>query len=195
MTTTGIDAGAVARATERVRELATAYEPPRFEHVPDPDAALFLCAIDHRTGYRGRYLVGGQGPLEGSALMWAVGIRASERRRGLLTAAALWEITAERIAELFRIGERPSPSPSAGPPCGVILRSAWSATMAVGPTRSSAPRPRLGGAAGLLALLAPYAAYADPLRKKSFLFAKICARRGWFEAAIPRAGRSVSTTC
>ena len=67
MTTTGVDAGAVARATERVRELATAYEPPRFAHVPDPDAALFLCAVDHRTGYRG-------------PLIWSAGATARGQR-------------------------------------------------------------------------------------------------------------------
>ena len=43
----------------------------------------------------------------------------------------------------------------------------------------------LGGAGGLLDLLARYRAYADPLRKKSFLFAKICARRGWLEVRDP----------
>jgi hypothetical protein len=44
---------------------------------------------------------------------------------------------------------------------------------------------RLGGAGGLLELLAPYEAYADPLAKKSFLFAKICARRGWLVVHDP----------
>ena len=56
---------AVERVAERVRELADGYEPPSFSHVPDPDAALFLCAIDHRSGYRGRYLVGGRGAVRG----------------------------------------------------------------------------------------------------------------------------------
>ena len=186
MTTTGLDTGAVARATERVRELATAYEPPRFAHVPDPDAALFLCAVDHRTGYRGRYLVGGRGPFEGSALMWAVGIQASERRRGLLTAGALRDVSAERIAQLFRIGGETV----AGPERRAEL---WS-DIAAGLEHDhggeahallGAAGGRLGGPAGLLGLLARYQAYADPLRKKSLLFAKICARRGWFEAADP----------
>jgi hypothetical protein len=44
---------------------------------------------------------------------------------------------------------------------------------------------RLGGDGGLLALHAPNEAYSDPLAKKSFLFAKICERRGWFEARDP----------
>src|SRR5206468_10415459 len=40
-----------ATLAERVRALAADYEPPGFEHVPDADAAIFLCAVDHRTGY------------------------------------------------------------------------------------------------------------------------------------------------
>src|ERR671919_2953021 len=83
----------------RVRALVEGYTPPRFADVPDPDAALFLCAVDHRTGYRGRYLVDGQGPFEGSALMWAVGLRAARRRPGLLTAAQLRGVTAGEVAD------------------------------------------------------------------------------------------------
>ena len=45
---------------------------------------------------------------------------------------------------------------------------------------------RLGGRAGLLARLAEFDAFADPLQKKSFLFAKIADRRGWFAAQRPR---------
>ena len=37
----------------------------------------------------------------------------------------------------------------------------------------------------MLALLAEFEAYADPLEKKSFLFCKIAARRGWLRAADP----------
>jgi hypothetical protein len=44
---------------------------------------------------------------------------------------------------------------------------------------------RLGGDGGLLALLGGYEAYSDPLQKKSFLFAKICERRGWLEFVDP----------
>ncbi|MGH2950666.1 MAG: hypothetical protein ACRDKX_01310, partial [Solirubrobacterales bacterium] len=44
---------------------------------------------------------------------------------------------------------------------------------------------RLGGAGGLLERLAAFEAYADPLAKKSQLFAKICARRGWFDPVDP----------
>ena len=76
MATSGVQTEAVERVAGRVRELEDGYEPPSFSHVPDPDAAIFLCAIDHRTGYRGRYLVGGEGPFEGSALLWAVGLQA-----------------------------------------------------------------------------------------------------------------------
>jgi hypothetical protein len=44
---------------------------------------------------------------------------------------------------------------------------------------------RLGGRGGLLELLARYEAYSDPLQKKSFLVAKICERRRWFDVDDP----------
>ena len=75
-----VDPELLHRAAARVRELAAGYQPPSFGHVPNPDAALFLCAIDHRTGYRGRYLVGGRGPFSGSALLWELAC-AKERRQ------------------------------------------------------------------------------------------------------------------
>jgi hypothetical protein len=46
---------------------------------------------------------------------------------------------------------------------------------------------RLGGARGLLARLRAFDAYSDPLAKKSFLFAKICERRGWLRVRDPDA--------
>jgi hypothetical protein len=179
-------AEAVERVAERVRALAASYEPPTFEHVPDADSALFLCAIDHRTGYRGAHDVAGQGPLTGSALMWAVGLRAAEREPGLLTAGSLLEITGERVAGIFRIGDEEIAEPE--------RRAALWRDLADGLEREhggeadgllAAAGGRLAGNAGLLALLAPYEAYGDPLRKKSFLFAKICARRGWLEVRDP----------
>ena len=102
--TGSVHGDAVGRVAGRVHELAAGYEPPSFSYVPDPDAAIFLCAVDHKTGYRGRYLVDGRGPFEGSALLWAVGLQAAGRRRGLLAAASLRDVAAERVAELFRIG-------------------------------------------------------------------------------------------
>ena len=72
----------LARVAARVRELLATYEPPSFDHVPDPDAALFLCAVDHKSGYEDSHVVDGEGPLRGSALMWAVGLaRGAEARR------------------------------------------------------------------------------------------------------------------
>jgi hypothetical protein len=81
----------------RVRELAGSYTAPRFGHVPGPDPALFLCAIDHRTGYRRAYLVGGKGPFDGSALLWALGCAAESRHPGLLSAAGLAGVYARRV--------------------------------------------------------------------------------------------------
>jgi hypothetical protein len=186
MTTTGVHADAVARVAERVRELAVGYEPPAFAHVPDPDAAIFLCAIDHRTGYRGRFLVAGRGPFEGSALLWAVGVRAAVRRRGLLTGASLRDVGAERVAELFRIGGETVSDPE--------RRASLWRDLAAGLERDhggeaegllAATGEQLGGSGGLVSLLSRYQAYADPLAKKSYLFAKICERRGWLVVRDP----------
>jgi hypothetical protein len=181
-----VQATAVEPVAERVRALASTYEPPGFEHVPEPDSALFLCAIDHRTGYRVGHVVGEVGWLDGSALMWAVGLRAAEREPGLLTAASLREVSSERVAELFRIGDETVAEPD--------RRATLWRDLAAGLERDhggeagallAAARNRLGGEHGLLALLAAYKAYSDPLRKKSFLFAKICERRGWFGVRDP----------
>jgi hypothetical protein len=181
-----VRADAVSRVAERVRAIAADYVPPTFQHVPDPDAAVFLCAVDHRTGYRRRYLVAGRGPFEGSALLWAVGLRAAERERGLLTAAALREVSAERVAATFRIGGETVADPE--------RRAGLWRDLAAGLERDhggtarcllEAAGGRLGGREGLIALLSRYEAYSDPLQKKSFLFAKICERRGWFGVRDP----------
>ena len=181
-----VHADAAERVVERVRELADGYEPPSFSHVPGPDAAIFLCAIDHRTGYRGRFLIGGKGPFEGSALLWAVGLQAARRRPGLLSAASLREVTPERVAELFRIGGESVADPE--------RRAALWRDLGAGLERDhggeaeallGAADGHLGGTGGMLALLARYEAYADPLAKKSFLFAKVCARRGWLRVQDP----------
>jgi hypothetical protein len=182
----GLETDAVGPVADRVGELAADYAPPTFSHVPNIDAAIFLCAIDHKTGYRGRYLVGGRGPFEGSALLWAVGVQAAERHLGLLSSGALREVDAARVAELFRIGGETV----ADPDCRAAL---WR-DLAAGLERDhggqaeallAAGGDRLGGGGGLLGLLARYDAYADPLSKKSFLFAKICERRGWLAVHDP----------
>jgi hypothetical protein len=177
---------ALERVVARVRALLGAYEPPDFAHVTDPDAATFLCAIDHRTGYRDGHLVDGEGPFEGSALMWAVGLAAARRRPGLFTAAALGEASGADVAELFRIGGETVADPDrraalwrdlAGG-----LRREYGGDAAVLLERAGG---RLGGPGGLLDRLAAFEAYSDPLAKKSQLLAKICERRGWLEVADP----------
>jgi hypothetical protein len=174
------------RVVARVRELLVGYEPPDFAHVPDPDAAIFLCAVDHRTGYRGRYVVDGEGPFEGSALMWAVGLRQARRRPGLLTAATQIRASAAGVAATFRIGGETVTGPE--------RRAALWRDLAAGLERDyegaagrllEAARGRLGGPGGLLDRLAAFEAYADPLAKKSQLLAKICERRGWLQIADP----------
>jgi len=170
----------------RVRDLAGGYDPPTFDHVPDPNSALFLCAIDHRTGYRGRYLVAGEGPFAGSALLWAVALEAAKRDPELLTAARLENVSADRVAEVLRVEAETVEDPG--------RRAALWRDLATGLERDHGGEAeallagadnRLGGHEGLLALLARYEAYSDPLQKKSFLFAKICERRGWLEVHDP----------
>jgi hypothetical protein len=179
-------AGALELAAARVRELMLDYEPPSFDHVPDPDAALFLCAIDHRTGYRESHLVDGEGPFEGSALMWAVGLLAAERQPGLLMADRLRDITAEEIADAFRVGDETVADPAGR---AALLRDVaaglgaeYSGSAAQLLTAAGA---RLGGPDGLLERVVHFEAYSDPLAKKSFLFAKICERRGWLSVGDP----------
>ncbi len=175
-----------APAAARVRELAAGYEPPSFDHVPDADAAIFLCAVDHSTGYRSAHRLDGEGPLSGSALMWEVGLRAHEREGGLLRADHLEAASGEEVTEWFRIGGETVGDPD--------RRAALWRNLAAGLRREyggsaaallGACGGRLGGDGGLIARLAAFDAYADPLAKKAFLFAKICARRGWLEARDP----------
>jgi hypothetical protein len=180
------DARALERAAVRVRALAEGYEPPSFDHVPDPDSALFLCAVDHRTGYRGRHLVNGDGPFGGSELMWATALSAAAPTPGLLTARALAGVSADEVADIFRVDGETVADPE---------RRAWlwrdlAQKLERDHSGSAAAlldscEGRLRGPGGLLALLSRYEAYGDPLAKKSFLFAKIAERRGWLRVADP----------
>jgi hypothetical protein len=182
----GISDTSVKRVARRACDLAASYRPPAFDHVPDPDAALFLCAVDHCTGYRGEYMVAGEGPFAGSALLWAVALKAARRDPGALTTARLREVSGGEVAELLRIDGETVADPE--------RRAALWRDLAAGIERDhggearallAAAEGRLGGDAGLLALLAVYEAYSDPLEKKPFLFAKICERRGWLEVTDP----------
>jgi hypothetical protein len=176
----------VASIAERVRRLAEGYEPPTFDHVPDPDAAIFLCAIDHRTGYRAGHAVYGRGPFEGSALMWEVALLRARARPGLLTASSLREVDGERVAELLRISGETVAGPEARAALWRDLASGLERVYGGGAEGLlAAAAARLGGDEGVLSRLAAFEAYADPLRKKSFLFAKICARRGWLDVRDP----------
>jgi hypothetical protein len=174
------------RVVDRVRELAADYEPPNYAEIPHLDAALFLCAIDHRTGYRRGYLVGGTGPYEGSALLWALGLAAERRHPGTLKAGSLVEIDPDRLAELFRIGGETVADPDVRArlwrdlATGLEQRYAGDSDALI-----AAAEGRLAGAGGLLARLAEFEAYSDPLAKKSFLFAKIAERRGWLVVSDP----------
>jgi hypothetical protein len=173
-------------ACARVRELRAAYQPPDFAHVPDPDAALFMCAIDHRTGYERGHRVDGEGPFEGSELLWAVGLRAARDRPGLMTVAALERVSAADVARIFAVDGETVADPDRRAALLQDLAQGLARDHGGGAERLLASADgRLGGEGGLLELLSAYEAYSDPLAKKSQLFAKICARRGWFAVADP----------
>jgi hypothetical protein len=176
----------ISELAARVRERARGYRPPDFIDAPGPDAALFLCAIDHRTGYREAHLVAGEGPLEGSDLLWALGCAAERRDPGLLSVASLGAIEGDHVEEIFRVDSETV--------AGAGERARLWRDLAVGLAERyegsaeamlDAAGTRLGGPNGLIARLAVFEAYADPLAKKSFLFAKIAARRGWFAVTDP----------
>ena len=170
------------RVVERVVELDAGYTPPDFAHVPDPDAALFLCAVDHKAGYERPHRVGSQGPFEGSELMWAVALAAGRPLR----ASALAAVTAAEVAECFRIEDETVAGPSRRAElwrdlAAELIGSYGGAAASL----LAAADGRLAGPGGLLGRLAAFRAYDDPLAKKAQLLAKICERRGWFEVADP----------
>lgn len=181
-----VDPQLISQIAARVRELAGGYEPPDFAKAPGADAALFLCAIDHRTGYREAHLVGGQGPYEGSDLLWALGSAAERRDPGLLSSASLASVDCERVEELFRVGGDTATGAAERArlwrdlAAGLGQRYEGSAKLLLGAADS-----RLGGSGGLIARLGEFEAFGDPLAKKAYLFAKIAARRGWFQVADP----------
>jgi hypothetical protein len=174
------------RVSERVRLLARDYEPPDFAEVPTPDAALFLTAIDHGTGYTLAHEVDGEGPFEGSALLWALGLRAERRVPGALAARSLVGVDSTAIAAVFRADQDMLKDPEARAVlwdglAAKLLRSYEGQASEL----IAAAGGRLAGPEGLLARLSAFDAYADPLQKKSFLVAKIWERRGWLEVSDP----------
>jgi hypothetical protein len=180
------DPDAVKRVSTRVKKLAKEYEPPTFEEVPNPDAALFLAAIDHQTGYTEPHSVDGEGPYEGSALLWALGLRAERRAPGALTARSLMAVDPAAIAAVFRAGQDTLNDPD--------RRAKLWDDLAKGMLKSyggqaeqliEASGGKLSGQGGVLVRLSEFDAYSDPLRKKSFLLAKIWDRRGWLEVSDP----------
>jgi hypothetical protein len=181
-----VSEAALEAVVARVRGLRAGYQPPDFAHVPDPDAAIFLCAVDHRSGYEHAHHLGDRGPFSGSELLWEVALAAAARRPGLLTSDELAAISAPELAELFRIEDETVADPE--------RRAALWRDLAAGLTDAYGGRAtellasasgRLGGDGGLLARLSRFEAYSDPLAKKSQLLAKICERRGWLEVGDP----------
>jgi hypothetical protein len=180
------DTEALDRVAARVKELASGYEPPDFAEVPTPDAALFMTAIDHRTGFEESHEVDGAGPYEGSALLWALGLRAERRAPGALTARSLLGVDPAAIAAVFRIGGESLADPERRAQLwddlarGLIENYQGEASALIAATGG-----RLGGGSGALKHLGGFKAFSDPLQKKSFLVCKIWERRGWLTVADP----------
>jgi hypothetical protein len=180
------DPDALKRVVARVKELQAGYEPPTFAEVPHPDAALFLAAIDHQTGYSEPHEVDGEGPYEGSALLWALGLRAEKRAPGALTARSLLGVPAEAIAAVFRAGQDTLHDPERRAKLwddlakGMLKDYGGQAEALI-----EASDGKLAGQGGVLFRLSQFDAFADPLRKKALLVAKIWERRGWLEVSDP----------
>jgi hypothetical protein len=182
----GPPADRLREAAAAVRSALVGYEPPDFADAPGPDAALFLCAIDHSSGYERRHLVDGDGPFSGSELLWHAGCAAERRAPGTLSAPALRDVGAEGVEDIFRVEDETT---SRAEERARLWRDLASGL--IDGYQGDAQRlldatdGRLRGAGGLIARLAEFEAYSDPLEKKSFLFAKIAARRGWIEVRDP----------
>jgi len=173
-------------AAAAVREHIAGYEPPGFADAPGPDAALFLCAIDHSSGYSEPHLVEGEGPFSGSELLWHLGCAAERRAPGTLSAPALRDVSADRVEELFRVGDETTSRADERAYLWQDLAEGLLADYGGGAHHLlGAAASRLRGGGGLIERLASFEAYSDPLEKKSFLFAKVAARRGWLEVGDP----------
>jgi hypothetical protein len=163
-----------------VLELRAGYQLPDFAHVPDADAALFLSAVDHKTGYERPHVVGDDGPIAGSELMWSVALA---NAAGELRAECMRDVDAARVAEIFRVDDETVADPARRAELWRDLASGLQREYGGEATALlAAAEGRLGN---LLERLALFDAYADALAKKAQLFAKICERRGWFTATDP----------
>jgi len=169
-------------AAAAVRSRLAAYESPDFADAPGPDAALFLCAIDHSSGYEQRHLVDGEGPYSGSDLLWHLGCAAERRAPGTLSALALRDIGVGGVEDMFRIEDETISRAEERARLWCDLATGLIADYGGSTQRLlEASEGWLRGAGGLIERLARSEAYSDPLEKKSFLFAKIAARRDWIE--------------
>jgi hypothetical protein len=179
-------AAALDRVSARVKELMKDYEPPAFDQVPHPDAALFLAAIDHQTGYTEPHTVDGEGPYEGSALLWALGLRAEKRAPGALTARSLVGLDPAAIAAVFRAGQDNLHDPERRAKLWDDLATRMIKSYGGQATQLiEAAGGKLAGPTGALTRLSEADAFADPLRKKALLVCKIWERRGWLEVTDP----------
>src|SRR5204862_2787415 len=143
-------------------------------------------ASERQAGYAERHRVDGEGPYEGSALLWALGLRADRRAPGALTARSLLGVDPAAIAAVFRAGQDTLHDPERRARLwDDLAKGLLKDYGGLAPTLIDASDGKLGGPTGALFRLSEFDAFADPLRKKAFLVCKIWERRGWFEVADP----------
>src|SRR4051794_19283576 len=132
-------------------------------------------------------MVDDEGPCEGSDLLWALGLRAERRAPGALAARSLLGVPAEAIAAVFRAGQDTLHDPERRAKLwddlakGMLKDYGGQAEALI-----EASGGKLGEQGGALFRLSQFDAFADPLRKKAFLVAKIWERRGWLEVSDPQ---------
>ena len=157
---------AVARGS---RELAATTSRPTS---PRPRARTPRCSSARSTtapATGGAHLVGGEGPSRAARCSGHLGCARRAPRPGHAERrAACATSTPSEVAELFRI-ERRDASPARGAGAAVARpgRRASSATTRAAPSALlDAAGGRLGGDGGLIARLARFEAYSDPLREE-----------------------------
>ena len=169
---------------ERVGAGATS--PPSFAHVPTRTRRSSSARSTTGPATAAATWSAGRGRSRAAPCSGRWGSQAARREPGLLTAAGLRASTPSASPSCSGSAARPSPTPerraalwrdlAAG--LGARPRGEAEALLA-------AAAGRLGGTGGLLGLAGALRGLRRPAGKKSFLFAKICARRGWLRSHDP----------
>jgi hypothetical protein len=129
--------------------------------------------------------------------MWEAAVHAEQREPGRVAAPRLVAVSGKEVAELLEVeGDTVAGADERAElwrdlalklVSGYDPRACAEGHEPVGHAQTllDAANGSLAGDGGLLARLATFDAYSDPLQKKSMLFAKICERRGWLVVSDP----------